>query len=207
VEEFRERTGVAVWFSGGRAVQAVVTEPGRDFRAGGRIGTDFSGEVRDRVSRLFRRDELAHGLTDDASPRGGTLRMRVVLPGTMRPEGEPIFAAGAHYRSNILFVEPAPGGVKFTYERYTIPRVSSPGIPVKPGGHELEFVLPSFKPEAYGHEASGDAVLRVDGVEVFRTPTVGYEFPWGHERLGNNPFGHTTGEHFRGWLLDVRWAR
>ena len=54
---------------------------------------------------------------------------------------------------------------------------------------------------------SGAAVLRIDGVEVLRTPTVGYEFPWGHERLGNNPFGHTTGEHFRGWLLDVRWTR
>jgi hypothetical protein len=207
VEEFRERTGVAVWFSGGRAVQKVVMEPGPYLRAGGKIGTDFSGEVRDRFSRLFRRDELTHGLADDALPRGGTLRMRVVLPGTMRPEGEPIFASGAHYRSNILFVEPAPGGVKFTYERYTIPRVSSPVIPVKPGGHELEFVLPSFNAAAYGHEASGEAVLRIDGVEVFRTPTVGYEFPWGQERLGINPFGHTTGEHFRGWLLDVRWTR
>ncbi len=207
VEDFRERTGVAVWFSGGRALQAVVGEVGGEFQVGGRIGADFSGEVRDRFSRLFRRDELAHGFPDDHTPRGGTLRMRVVLPGAIRPEGEPIFAAGAHYRSNILFVEPAPGGVKFTYERYTIPRVSSPVIAVKPGGHEVEFTLPSFNPAAYGHEASGEVVLRVDGVDVFRAPTVGYEFPWGHERLGNNPFGHTTGEHFRGWLLDVRWTR
>ncbi|MFM8619409.1 MAG: hypothetical protein ACKOE8_11885 [Opitutaceae bacterium] len=207
VEEFRERTGIAVGFSGGRAVQTVGREIQGEYRAGGMIGADFSGEVRDRFSRLFRRDELTHGLTDDHAPRGGVLRMRVVLPSVMRPEGEPIFAAGAHYRSNILFVEPAPGGVKFTYERYTIPRVSSPVIAVNPRGHEIEFSLPSFNPAAYGHEADGEAVLRIDGVEVFRTKTIGYEFPWGQERLGNNPFGHTTGEHFRGWLLDVRWTR
>ena len=207
MEEFRERTGVAVWFSGGRAVQTVVGEVPGSHQAGGVIGTDFSGEVRDRFSRLFRRDELAHGLAEDQAPRGGTLRMRIVLPPAMRPEGEPVFAAGAHYRSNILFVEPAPGGVKFTYERYTFPRVSSPVIAVNPGGHQIEFSLPSFNPAAYGHEASGDAVLRIDGVEVFRTPTVGYEFPWGHERVGGNPFGHTTGERFRGWLLEVGWIR
>ncbi|MFM9030590.1 MAG: hypothetical protein ACKOTF_07900, partial [Opitutaceae bacterium] len=207
VEEFRERTGIAVGFSGGRAVQTVGREIQGEYRAGGMIGADFSGEVRDRFSRLFRRDELTHGLTDDHAPRGGVLRMRVVLPSVMRPEGEPIFAAGAHYRSNILFVEPAPGGVKFTFERYTIPRVSSPVIAVNPRGHEIEFSLPSFNPAAYGHEADGEAVLRIDGVEVFRTKTIGYEFPWGQERLGNNPFGHTTGEHLRGWLLDVRWTR
>ena len=207
VEDFRERTGIAVWFSGGRAVQAVVPELPVSHRVGGALGPDFSGEVRDRFSRLFRRDELTHGVFDDQPPRGGVLRMRVVVPSVMRPEGEPIFAAGAHYRSNILFVEPAPGGVKFTYERYTIPRVSSPVVAGNPRGHEIEFSLPSFNPAAYGHEAQGEAVLKIDGVEVFRTKTTGYEFPWGQERLGNNPFGHTTGEHFRGWLLDVRWTR
>jgi hypothetical protein len=207
MEEFRERTGVAVWFSGGRAVQTVLGEIPAGHREGGSIGPDFSGEVLDRFSRVFRRDELAHGLTEDQAPRGGALRMRVVLPPALRPEGEPVFAAGAHYRSNILFVEPAPGGVKFTYERYMYPRVSSPVISVKPRGYEIEFRLPSFNPAAYGHEAPGDAVLKVDGVEVFRTPTVGYEFPWGHEQVGGNPFGHTTGERFRGWLLDVGWLR
>ena len=207
VEEFRERTGVAVWFSGGRAVQAVVRELPEKHRVGGIIGPDFSGEIRDRFTRLYRRDEIAHGWSGDQAPRGGVLRMRVVLPSAIRPEGEPIFASGAHYRSNILFVEPAPGGVKFTFERYTVPRVSSPVLAVNPDGHEIEFSLPSFNPAAYGHEAPGEAVLKIDGVEVFRTSTVGYEFPWGQERLGNNPFGHTTGEHFRGWLLDVRWRR
>ena len=43
--------------------------------------------------------------------------MRIVLPPAMRPEGEPVFAAGAHYRSNILFVEPAPGGAETYHVR------------------------------------------------------------------------------------------
>ena len=205
--EFREKTGVAVWFSGGRAL-ATIREPiATPFRPGGMIGGDFSGEVRKEYSRVFREDEAPFGLTEPLALRGGVLRLRVILPDKLPPEGEPIFAAGAHFRSNILFVEPAPGGVKFTYETYTIPRVSSPVVKIDPRGHLIEFEMASFRPDAYGHEGTGDVVLRVDGVEVIRTRQVAYEFPWGDERIGSNPFGTTCGMEFRGWIVDGRWGR
>jgi hypothetical protein len=205
--EFREKTGVAVTFSGGNALGIVVEKLPMGIRPGGAVGADFTGEVRRVRPRLFRPEEVPAGLADPLARRGGTLRMKVVLPETLRPAGEPIFAAGAGFRSNILFVETAPGGVRFTYETYTIPRVSSPVLAVNPRGFLLEFEMPSFNPDLYGHEAMGDVVLRVDGVEMFRTRQVGYEFPWGHERLGENPFGTTCADLFRGWIYDGQWVR
>lgn len=206
-QEFRERTGVAIWFSGGRALEAIREPIGAAVQPGGRVGVDFTGEVRAESSRIFREDELAAGLVDPYAPRGGVLHMRIVLPEMMRPEGEPIFAVGAHFRSNILFVEPAPGGVKFTYETYTVPRVSTPVIKIKPQGHLVEFVMPSFCEDPGGRDFTGDVVLRVDGVEVMRTRQTGYGFAWGEEALGRNPFGHTCGLAFRGWIFDARWVR
>jgi len=204
---FRERTGVAVWFSGGRAL-TTIREPIRaHYRAGGAVGGSFSGEIRRESSRLFRPDELPVGLADPHAPRGGVLRVRVIFADDLRDDGEPIFAAGAHYRSNILFVEPAPGGMRLTYENYTIPRVSSPVFAPDPRGHLLELEMASFNPERYGHEATGDVVVRLDGREMIRTRQTAYEFPWGHERIGTNPFGTTCGLEFRGWILEGRWVR
>ena len=204
--EFRERTGVAVWFSGGRALETTREPIAGSFRPGGVLGADFSGEVRRESSRVFREDELLLGLAEPHAPRGGVLRMRVILSDKLPPEGEPIFAVGAHFRSNILFVEPAPGGVKFTYETYTVPRVSSPVIKVNPRGHQIEFEMASFQADPGGRDWTGDVVLRVDGVEVMRTRQTGYGFSWGEERIGSNPFGTTCSLYFRGWIADARWG-
>jgi hypothetical protein len=205
--QFRERTGVAVWFSGGRAL-TTIREPRRDqYQAGGAVGSDFSGEIRRASTRLFRPDELPTGLADPLAPRGGVLRLRVIFANDLRAEGEPIFAAGAHYRSNILFAEPVPGGLRLTYENYTFPRVSSLEFAPDPRGHLLELEMASFNPERYGHEATGDVVVRLDGREMIRTRQTAYEFPWGHERIGTNPFGTTCGLEFRGWIVEGRWVR
>ncbi len=54
----RERSGVAVWFSGGRALGAIVPPLPPATKPGGVVGGDFSGEVRRNGARLFREDEL-----------------------------------------------------------------------------------------------------------------------------------------------------
>ncbi len=203
---FRERTAVAVWFSGGRALGLVVPPlPAGVTPGGGMAGGNFSGVLRKSTTRLFRADEIASGLAEPLARRGGILRMRVVIPNDMAKEGEPLFAAGAHYRSNILFVQPAEGGVKFAFENYSLPRIESAPFVPSPDGHLLEFEMSSFNPEAYGIEATGDVIVRLDGREILRTKQVGYHFPWGAKQIGRNPFGTTCGAEFRGWILDARW--
>lgn len=204
--EFRQRSSVAVWFSGGRALGLIVPVLTQDVVGGGGVGSDFSGEIRNEMKRLFRRDEIEDGLVDVHAKRGGVLRMRIVFPDVLHEKGEPIFSAGAHYRSSIVFVEAVKDGLRFSFENYTIPRVHSPVFQPRPEGHVLELEMASFRPDAYGHEATGDVVIRLDGKEMMRTRQVAYPFPWGDERIGKNPFGTTCSGTFRGWIYDVRWS-
>jgi hypothetical protein len=207
-QEFRERSSAAVWFSGGRALGLAVRPLPRDIVPGGEMGADFSGELRGSGARLFRDDEIGPvALVSPEAPRGGTLRMRVVLPDPLHEEGEPLFAVGAHYRSSILFVRQVAGGVKLVYENYATCIVESEIVQPSPDGNTIEIELPAFDPERFGKEKIGDVVVRVDGPEVLRTQQVCFEFPWGDEAIGSNPFGTTCGPRFRGWLLDVRWVR
>jgi hypothetical protein len=207
-EEFRERSSAAVWFSGGRALGTVAPQPPVDLVIGGEVGADFSGEVRGITMRLFRPDEVGPAVpVDQDAPRGGTLRMRVIVPDRLHEEGEPLFSAGAHYRSSILFVRAVEGGVKFYYENYATCLVESELVRPSPAGHTLEIELPACGPERFGKEATGDVVMRVDGREVMRSRQVCYEFFPGNEEIGRNPFGTTCGPEFRGWLLDVQWVR
>jgi hypothetical protein len=205
--EFRERTGISVWFSGGRALGLVREPLAGPFAPGGGVSAVFSGQITGQSTRLLRRDEFRLGLVDPADPRGGVFRGRVVLPDRMREAGEPIFAAGAHMRSNILFVEPAGSGMKFTYETYTQPRVFTPMLVPGERGHVVEFEMASLRPDRYGIEGTGDVVVRVDGREMIRTPAPAYHFAWGNEGVGRNPFGTTCGDAFRGWILEARWVR
>jgi hypothetical protein len=71
----------------------------------------------------------------------------------------------------------------------------------------VEIEMASFLPDAYGIEATGDVVVRLDGREMMRTRQVAYPFPWGDERIGHNPFGTTCAAYFRGWIYDARWMR
>ena len=206
-QEFQERSGVAVWFSGGRALSQVVEPWPAQVTPGGRVGPDFTGEIRSIKPRLFREDEIASGLAEPWAARGGVLTMRIVFPPTLLEKGEPIFAAGAHYRSSIVFVQPAGGGIKIVFENYSLPRIETEVIRPNPAGHLLELEMASFDPAAYGVEATGEVIVRLDGKEVMRTWQVAYPFPWGHERIGENPFGTTCAVRFRGWITDARWVR
>jgi hypothetical protein len=207
-QEFRERSAVSVWFSGGLALGLAVPPQPRGLAAGGAMGTDFSGEWRGMSTRLFREDEIGPVvLVPREAPRGGVLRMRVLLPDRLHEEGEPLFAAGAHYRSSILFVRAAEGGgVKFVYENYATCVVESEVVQPAREGNVIEIELPAFAPEKFGREATGDVLVRVDGREVMRTRQVCFEFGWGDEAIGANPFGTTCGPQFRGWLQDVQWV-
>jgi hypothetical protein len=204
--EFRQRSCVAVWFSGGRALGIVVPPLPRELAGGGGVGPDFSGEIRSEDKRIFRRDELEIGLANPHAKRGGVLSMRVVFADSIHPKGEPIFAAGANFRSSIVFVEAVEGGLRFAFENYTFPRVHSPVFQPRPEGHMVELEMASFRPEAYGIEATGDVVIRLDGKEMMRTRQIAYPFPFGDEHLGSNPFGTTCDPTFRGWLYDARWS-
>ena len=207
-QEFRERASAAVWFSGGRALGTAVRPLPAGIAPGGAMGADFSGEVRDMSTRLFREDEIGPvALVGPETPRGGTLRMRVILPNKLHEEGEPLFAVGAHFRSSIVFVRAVEGGVKFVYENYANCLIESELVRPSPEGNTIEIELPAFDPEKFGREATGDVRVRVDGREVLRTRQVCFEFGWGSEAIGLNPFGTTCSPAFRGWLLDVQWVR
>ena len=205
--EHRERTGIAVWFSGGRALQEVRPLGSGPVISGGRVAAGFSGELRDEFSRLLRRDEFRVGFTDPGARRGGTLRLRVHFPDQILQPGEPLVTAGAHFQYNFLFVEPAPGGIKLAFDTFGQPRVTSAVFRPSPGGHWLELDLPAFRPDAYGQGGVGDVVVRLDGREVIRSRQPVWHFPEGWEALGDNPFGAVCRDVFRGWVLQARWVR
>ncbi len=205
---FRERTAVAIWFSGGRALSAIVEPLGPEVATGGAVGADFSGEVRNSYTRWFRFDEVQTGaFAEPHAPRGGTLRMEVWPAPGMDELGEPLFAAGAHYRSTIVVLREVDGGYRINYDNYGVSITQSDLVPKKAGGYLIELELPNFRPEKYGVEHTGDVVIRVDGREVLRTRQVAFDFPWGEESIASNPFGTTCGPEFRGWVRDVRFVR
>lgn len=204
---FRERTAVTVRFSGGLALGQVVAPWGPEIIGGGAMGSDFSGEVRNQFSRAFGFDELPTAVfAEPHARRGGTLQMRVLPAPGMGERGEPLFAVGAHYRSSIVVMREVPDGYRFNYDNYDVAIVESAVVPRSARGYLVEIELPNFRPESYGVENTGDVVIRVDGREVLRTRQVAFEFPWGTESIGFNPFGTTCAPEFRGWVLDVRFV-
>lgn len=204
---FRQRTGVAVWFSGGRALGTVAAPLSGEFQPGGQVASEFRGEVRSMRTRVFRDDEvMAPGPVDPAAPRGGTLKMSLVLPHRLQAMGEPLFASGVHYESTILYVRPAPGGVVFVYHNYAHNGVESAVVPRSADPLAIELDLPIFRPEAFGQQGRGDVILRVNGREVLRRVDVTYGFHPGEEQYGRNEFGTNCAAEFRGWMLNVRWS-
>lgn len=205
--DFRQRTGVAVWFSGGRALGVVMPPLGGEFQPGGRVAAEFSGEVRSIRTRVFRDDEvMTPGPADPHARRGGTLKFSLVLPHRLPSSGEPIFASGVHYESTILCVRPVAGGVVFVYHNYGHNGVESAVVPRGRGPLEVELELPVFRTQAFGEQGRGDVVLRVDGREVLRRVDVAYGFHPGNEQYGRNEFGTNCAAEFRGWMLNVRWS-
>jgi hypothetical protein len=202
---FRRKTSVAVWFSGGRALGRIVPPLPKDLTPGGGIDAEFTGEIRDQFTRVYQFDEVESGLADEHAKRGGPLRLRVLFPEVLQEKGEPIFAVGAHYRSSIIFVETAAGGIRFVFENYGTNRVESPVFRPDPRGHLVELETPSFHHDPYGEEATGDVVIRLDGQELLRTRQVTYPSPPGAEQIGRNGFGTTCAAEFRGWIYEARW--
>jgi hypothetical protein len=207
LEEFRERTGVAVWFSGGRALSAVVGPLPPQMEPGGRIGADFSGEVRRVGRRVFRTDEVAQA-EEPPWPRGGTLHLRVILPERLAPEGEPLFAAGALYGSDLIVVRDAgDDAVTLHFEHFGAPPVATPRLQLPPGReHTIEITLPSCSSRGFSNAANGDVILQVNGEVALRTRSDCHAFAGGSEAIGRNPFGMSSTREFRGWILEARWV-
>ncbi len=206
--EFRERTAVAVWFSGGRALDAIVPPWPGDIAGGGAIGADFSGEVRSRRARLFRDDEVRDARRWPPSEPSHTVgRMEVILPEAVRPEGEPLLAFGEHYASDMFFVRPAAGGVKFAFEHHGAAVAESAVLPAGAGPLVVEIESPTFwRPgKELGQSSTADVVVRVDGREVIRSRQTSADFFPGTEHVGRNPYGTTCGPEFRGWILSMAW--
>ena len=208
-EEFRERSCATVWFSGGRALSEIVGPFTDGITPGGAVGKDFSGEVRSASGRLFRADEIPLIGRELGEPRGGVLRLRVVLPVPLAPEGEPLFAAGARYGSDMVFVrEASDGAVTFYFEHFPGSQlVSKPVRLAAAREHLIEITLPSCPADrTFSGAATGEVTVRVDGEEVLRGRSDCHAFAAGDERVGYNPFGTTCAREFRGWLLEARWT-
>jgi hypothetical protein len=206
--EFRERSGVAVWFSGGRALDAIVEPWPAPVVPGGAVGADFSGEVRAQWTRLFRADEVRESLQPPpAHSQHARLRLELILPDAVRPEGEPLLALGAHYASDILWVRPAPGGVRFVFTHHGAPPVESLVVLAAAGLRVVEIESPSFWREGkeLGLSSTGDVIVRLDGQEIIRARQTTADFFPGTERIGRNPFGTDCGPEFRGWILNAEW--
>jgi hypothetical protein len=133
--------------------------------------------------------------------------MTVVWPDVLAPTGEPLFASGLHYGSDIVFARPAGGGFKLVFEHHGAPPVESAVLPRTPGPARVEIRLPSCErgEESFGRYASGDVIVRLDGAEVVRTRQACTGFEPGSEAIGRNPFGTTCAPEFRGWILDAQW--
>ena len=208
-DEFHERSSAAVWFSGGRALGEIVAPLPPGISPGGDVGRDFSGEIRSVNRRLYRDDETQWGNIALTEPRGGVLRLRVVLPVPPAPEGEPLFAVGARFCSDMFFVRDAgDGAVAFYFEHFGQPPVGSKPVRLAPGSeHTLEISLPSCTADrTFSGAATGEVSLRLDGDEVLRGRSECYAFAAGGECVGQNPFGTTCAREFRGWLLEARWT-
>ncbi len=207
--EYRERSAVAVWFSGGRALDAIVAPWPAEISVGGEIGSDFSGTVRSRRTRLFRADEVREEVRRPVgNPSGGVLRLTIVVPDALAPEGEPLFAAGAHYQSDMVFVRATPGGFVFVFDHYGSPQIVSAVLPLSAPSRVVEIDLPSCAPgeKNFGEAKSGEVVIWSDGREVLRSRQACHAFVPGTELVGRNLFGTTCAPEFRGWLLDARWV-
>jgi hypothetical protein len=156
----------------------------------------------------FREDEIGPpGLADPLAPRGGVLQIRLLLPHRIHREGEPLFASGAHYESNILYVREDEQGVKFVAHNYAHNPVESRPVPRRPGGYEVELILPACRAESFGDRGKGEIIVRVDGEVVLQVVDVWHGFHPGEEQYGRNCFGTNCAAEFRGWMLDARWVR
>jgi hypothetical protein len=206
-EEFRERSCVVIWFSGTRALAEIVEPLGPGGVAGGRIGDNFSGTARHSRVRCFRSDEfpVSDSLTD---PRGGTMRLRVMLPLTLAPEGEPLLALGVIYGSDVVFVRDAgAGATKFVFEHFGGATHESAPVQLARGQvHTIEITLPSsVSGSTFGNAATGEVRVRVNGSDVLRVTSECHSFRPSSEAVGSNPFGTTCARLFSGWLLEARW--
>ena len=210
--EFRERSSVAVIFDGRKLIEKIVAPAVRTDAAGGTVGQDFSGRVLRERERLARDDEVSLGVTaaklGPIEQRGGTLRLRLVLPENLAPEGEPMFAVGARYGSDIIFLrEAGEGDVQFCFEHFGAPLLEGKKVrraELAEGAVEVE--LPSFNRAAFGAAATGDAIVRVGGAEVLRGRCDCVAFAPGNEAVGRNPFDTTCAREFRGWLSEAKWV-
>jgi hypothetical protein len=207
LEEFRERTSVAVWFSGGRALGLIVEPLPTGAVPGGAVGSGFTGDVRRMSKRPFRVDEVPQA-GEPGWPRGGTLHLEVMLPTPLAPEGEPLFAAGALYASDLVAVRDAgAGAVIFQFAHHGAPPLTTRPLRLDPRAeHRIEITLPSCASRIFSNAARGEVILRVNGEEVLRGGTAECSaFGAGSESIGRNPFGMGSTREFRGWIVEARW--
>jgi hypothetical protein len=206
--EFRERTSVAVRFSGGLALAAMVEPLPVRLTPGGGVPAEFSGTIRRSWTRVYRDDEtgLVRPVEPDA-PRGGALELRVILPDVLARGGEPLFGAGARHGSDMLIVRRSGEGAVFVFEHFGFTPLESAPFELTPWReHMIELVLPSFRPEAFGEPATGEVRVALNGVEILRAESACHPFPPGTESIGRNPFGTSCAPEFRGWILEAKWV-
>jgi hypothetical protein len=140
--------------------------------------------------------------------RGGSLKLKIILPEQLLPDGEPLFGGGALYGSDMVFIKEAgQGHVKFVFEHFGSPHsVSSPIWVDRTKEHAVEITLPSFAPEQFAQAKAGNVRILFDDNQVLSTHSETYAFSPGLEQIGRNAFGTTCAEEFRGWMLEAMWV-
>jgi hypothetical protein len=211
--EFQERSSVAVRFDGRQVLSALVDPLDPKLPPGGRVGEDFGGRIEPRETRLFRATDILPArnppiTTPPGEPAGGTLRLRVRFAFELDPRGEPLFAAGDLYGSDLVLVrEAANGALQLCFEHFGSPLQLTPPLALdRRQEHVLEIRLPTFARGKLGERAAGEILVRVNGATALREPTDTHGFPADSARIGRNPFGTTCGPDFRGWIVDAAWS-
>lgn len=223
-QAFRMRSGMELDFSGGRVLAGRVAARPAGLKAGGAPGADFSGEVRGIGRRAYRDEDVdGAGSAVLPDPKGGALRLTLVLPARLDPAGEPLLAAGGLYNSDIVYLREADarggsrdgggsesaGAVQVVLAHSGAAEVVSRPLRLdRAVPHVVEIVLPSCRTNTFSLGMSGDAIVRVDGEEAIRTRLDAAVFPAGSERIGSNTLGKESGcgRDFRGWMIEAKWT-
>lgn len=124
---WRERSSVAVRFSGGRVMGAIVAPLPPDTKPGGVVGGDFSGDVRRNYARPFRDDELP---LDEAA----VWAVAGPVPAAGAPR-VPLVSAGRMGRGDAFSLECVrPGVGRVMFDSAGAPPIFSPEFPLPAAG-------------------------------------------------------------------------
>jgi hypothetical protein len=142
-------------------------------------------------------------------PEGGSLLMRVMFPPGVKSAWRPVLALGRPGAADTLSVYYMGLDVgQFRLDHWAGPMAVGTSLPIdKTVGHDVEIWLPTFASTAFGHAATGDAWVTVDGREALRVSTSNFGFAPTEFALGvNQTHAMMDDRYFRGAFVQRQWT-